>query len=160
MPGSVTFLAMPSLWQTIPDSRVHFHILSLCNIYFVHVFLSRFYIFCFDPICVNFVLCMLICFLASICHCIYCISLCLLESVQPRPCYVFTCFIVLVFLIVFVFSCVQRFLVWRCSNKSNVQFCALPMKIAEMFFVHLLRKWHRWLSSARLVRKFLYLALH
>ena len=34
------------------------------------VFLSSFCKFCFDPICVNFVPCMLFCFLASSCHCI------------------------------------------------------------------------------------------
>ena len=84
--------------------------------YFSHVCFSvQFCKFCFDPICVNFVLCMLICFLASSCHCILLHFIVLARICAAAPLLRVYVFIVFVFIIVFVSSCV-RFFVSRCSK--------------------------------------------
>ena len=106
-------------------------------------------------------------FLGSLFHCVL---LCLLGTLCSRALVTFVTFyviivivIVLIFLIVFVFSCVQRFSVWRCSDKFNSVCCssnedcrnvlnspALPNnKIAK-----------EQVSIAELVGKFLSVLLH
>ena len=116
------------------------------------VFLSSFCKFCFDPICVNVVPCMLFCFLASSCHCILLHFIVLARICAAAPfvtCLRVYVFIVLVFIIVFCLQlckilCIEMFKDFPSVSCDSIKMCCLNlmMKVKITLVLQLWKSFH------------------